>query len=129
MKLIFLIPFLLFGCATYAPQKIRYCADYYLYTEKSKLDAALHNYSGGIKKDAGGFYGIKDNSIHVMKWINPYTLLLTINMEPVYGIILALFILGDKEYMSPSFYYGAIIILITVLANGIIKAKSMTKNH
>lgn len=63
-------------------------------------------------------------SIHVMKWISPYTLLLTINMEPVYGIILALIILGDKEYMSPSFYFGACIILITVIVNGIIKNKN-----
>jgi len=66
-------------------------------------------------------------SIHVMKWIRPYTLLLTINMEPVYGIILALIILGDKEYMSPSFYFGAIIILITVIVNGIIKNKNKNK--
>jgi len=60
-------------------------------------------------------------SLHVMKWISPYTLMLTTNMEPVYGIILALLILGDKEYMSPQFYLGAGIILITVVANGIIK--------
>jgi len=60
-------------------------------------------------------------SVHVMKWISPYTVMLTINMEPVYGIILALWILGDSENMSPQFYYGALIILITVIANGIIK--------
>jgi len=66
-------------------------------------------------------------SIHVMKWISPYTLLLTINMEPVYGIILALIILGEKEYMSPSFYFGAVIILITVIVNGIIKNKNRDK--
>jgi len=66
-------------------------------------------------------------SIHVLKWISPYTVLLTINMEPVYGIILALIILGDKEYMSPSFYLGAIIIIITVIVNGIIKNKKKDK--
>lgn len=62
-------------------------------------------------------------SVHVMKWISPYTLMLTTNMEPVYGILLALLILGEKEYMSPTFYLGAIIILITVIANGIIKTR------
>lgn len=66
-------------------------------------------------------------SIHVLKWISPYTVLLTINLEPVYGIILALIILGDKEYMSPSFYFGAIIIIITVIVNGIIKNKKRDK--
>src|SRR5690606_31054162 len=62
-------------------------------------------------------------SVHVMKWIKPYTVMLSINMEPVYGIILALLILGDKEHMSMQFYYGALIILGTVILNGIIKMK------
>jgi drug/metabolite transporter (DMT)-like permease len=62
-------------------------------------------------------------SVHVMKWISPYTVMLTTNMEPVYGILLALLILGEKEYMSPQFYFGAAIIFITVVANGFIKTK------
>ncbi len=68
-------------------------------------------------------------SIHVMKWLSPYTVMLTINLEPVYGIILALFILKDSEYMKPEFYYGALIILATVVANGIIKTKKRRKNN
>jgi drug/metabolite transporter (DMT)-like permease len=68
-------------------------------------------------------------SIHVMKWISPYTVMLTINMEPVYGIILALIVLGDSENMSPQFYYGAVIILITVIANGIIKITQERKRR
>lgn len=68
-------------------------------------------------------------SLHVMKWISPYTVMLTINMEPVYGILLALLILGDEENMSPQFYYGAAIILITVIANGIIKTRMQRKNR
>ena len=31
-------------------------------------------------------------AVHIMKWISPYTLMLTTNMEPVYGILLALII-------------------------------------
>lgn len=68
-------------------------------------------------------------SIHVMKWISPYTVMLTINMEPVYGIILALIVLGDSENMSPQFYYGAVIILLTVIANGIIKITKERKRR
>ncbi len=60
-------------------------------------------------------------SVHVMRWLSPYTVMLTINLEPVYGILLALFILGSEEYMSPQFYYGAALILGTVIANGIVK--------
>lgn len=62
-------------------------------------------------------------SVKIMKHITPYTVMLTINLEPVYGIILAVIIFGEKEKMSPQFYIGALIILITVIANGILKNK------
>lgn len=68
-------------------------------------------------------------SIHVMRWISPYTVMLTINMEPVYGIILALIILGDSEKMGSQFYYGTILILLTVLANGAIKYQKQRKQR
>jgi drug/metabolite transporter (DMT)-like permease len=67
-------------------------------------------------------------SVKVMKFISPYTVMLTINLEPVYGIILALLIFKDKEKMSSEFYFGAIIILVTVILNGIIKYRLRNKN-
>ena len=66
-------------------------------------------------------------SVKVMKFISPYTVMLTINLEPVYAIVLALFIFGDKEKMKPEFYLGASIVLAVVLINGIIKNKSAIK--
>ncbi|NLN25142.1 MAG: DMT family transporter [Bacteroidetes bacterium] len=66
-------------------------------------------------------------SIYVMRWISPYTVMLTINLEPVYGILLALLILGDSEVMDIEFYYGALIILATVIGNGIIKMRLKRK--
>lgn len=66
-------------------------------------------------------------SVHVMRWLSPYTVMLTINMEPIYGILLALLILGDQESMSTNFYYGAVIIIITVLLNGFLKNRSERK--
>lgn len=62
-------------------------------------------------------------STAIMKFLSPYTVMLTINLEPIYGIILAVLIFKDKEQMSPQFYVGALIILITVLLNGIIKSR------
>ncbi len=62
-------------------------------------------------------------SIEILRKINPFTLILSINLEPVYGIILALLILGDKEKMSPSFYVGALFILLLVILNGIISVR------
>lgn len=66
-------------------------------------------------------------SVKVMKYISPYTVMLTINLEPVYGIILAFIILGDSERMNPLFYIGALIIIATVIANGILKNKGRLK--
>ena len=63
-------------------------------------------------------------SVNLMKWLSPFTLMLTINLEPVYGILLALLVFGDSEYMSGMFYLGAGIILATVLANAYFKAKA-----
>ena len=60
-------------------------------------------------------------SVKIMKHLSPYTVMLTINLEPIYAIILALIIFGDKEKMNPSFYYGASIVLFVVLLNGFIK--------
>lgn len=60
-------------------------------------------------------------SVKVMRSITPYTVMLTINLEPVYAIILALFIFGDSEKMNSTFYLGAFIVLFVVLLNGVLK--------
>ncbi len=67
-------------------------------------------------------------SVQVMKYLSPYTVMLTINMEPVYGIILAVLVFHDKEKMSTSFYVGAVIILTTVIINGILKNRTKKAN-
>ncbi len=60
-------------------------------------------------------------SVHVMRYLSPYTVMLTTNLEPVYGIVLAYLIFGETEKMNTGFYYGAVLILGTVLLNGIFK--------
>lgn len=60
-------------------------------------------------------------SVKVMRFLSPYTVMLTINLEPIYGIILAVLVFQEKEKMNPQFYLGALIILVTVIANGIVK--------
>ncbi len=66
-------------------------------------------------------------AVHVMKVISPYTVILSYNLEPVYGIILAVILFPEKEKMSSNFYYGAAIILITVMLNGLLKNKRLLK--
>jgi drug/metabolite transporter (DMT)-like permease len=60
-------------------------------------------------------------SINVMRKLSPYTVMLTTNLEPVYGIFLAYFIIGDSEQMSLPFYIVSGVILLTVVANGGVK--------
>lgn len=67
-------------------------------------------------------------SVKIMKFISPYTVMLTINLEPIYAIILALIIFGEKEQMNFEFYIGAMIVFMVVLANGIIKNRAQIKN-
>lgn len=68
-------------------------------------------------------------SVAVMRHLSPYTVMLTINLEPVYGILLAFWIFGSEEKMDAGFYYGAAIILSTVILNGILKTKRKIKRQ
>lgn len=67
-------------------------------------------------------------SISVMRHLSPFSIMLGINMEPVYGILLAVLIFGDSERMDVSFYLGSILILISVMINGILKLKNPYKD-
>ncbi len=60
-------------------------------------------------------------SVQVMKFLNPYTVVLTINLEPVYGIMGAYLIFGDAEKMNLSFYLGTLLILAAVFGNALMR--------
>lgn len=67
-------------------------------------------------------------SVDVMRYISPYTVILTYNLEPLYGIALALLLFPETETMSTQFYYGAFLVLATVLADGVLKNYKSHKN-
>ena len=54
-------------------------------------------------------------SVELMKRLSAFSINLIVNLEPVYGIILALIIFGTQEEMSFDFYIGTFLILISVL--------------
>lgn len=68
-------------------------------------------------------------SVDVMRELSPFTVTLTINLEPVYGIILALIIFGSDEAMSPYFYVGTAIILISVVLNGVVRRRARKRQR
>lgn len=58
---------------------------------------------------------------NLLKKMSPFTMVLTNNLEPVYGIVLAVIIFGDKEKMTVQFYLGAMFIVSSVLINAFLK--------
>ena len=62
-------------------------------------------------------------SVEVMKSLSPYSVIMAVNLEPIYSIVLALLLFGESEQMTPSFYIGASIIILTVFFDGYLKTK------
>lgn len=62
-------------------------------------------------------------SVEIMKFFTPFTVIMTNNLEPIYGVLISLLIFGESEKMSSQFYLGAIIILICVFSYPIFKKK------
>ncbi len=65
-------------------------------------------------------------SVEVLKTLSPFTSSISINMEPVYAIFLALFFFGDSEKMTVGFYSGALLIFLTILSNAWFKSRLKT---
>ncbi|MFK8268122.1 DMT family transporter [Capnocytophaga cynodegmi] len=62
-------------------------------------------------------------SIRLMRYISPFTLVLAVNLEPVYGIFFAYLIFGESEHMSVVFYLASAVMLLAIVLNGVIKAR------
>lgn len=60
-------------------------------------------------------------TIEVMKKLGAFTVSLSINLEPVYTILLAIPILHEDKLLSGNFYWGSLLILLLVIANGLYK--------
>jgi drug/metabolite transporter (DMT)-like permease len=59
-------------------------------------------------------------SISILKHFTPFTVIMTNNLEPVYGISFSILLFGTSEFMSWGFYVGAAIILFTVFTYPIV---------
>lgn len=66
-------------------------------------------------------------SVQVMKKISPFTVMLTVNLEPVYGILLAFLIFSESEQMNASFYIGAAILFFIILLFSFLKTRPLYK--
>lgn len=66
-------------------------------------------------------------SVRIMRYLSPFTVVLTISMEPIYGILLALLIFGADEAMPALFYAGFAVVLAMLLANAWVQRRSRAK--
>jgi drug/metabolite transporter (DMT)-like permease len=61
--------------------------------------------------------------IRIMKEISAYVVVLSINLEPIYGIVLAYFIFGASEYMTTGFYFGTLILIFSLFLYPVLERK------
>lgn len=59
--------------------------------------------------------------IHVLRRLSPFTVALTVNLEPVYALILAVIVFPDDAPLTLRFYLGAALLLALVLVNARIR--------
>lgn len=60
-------------------------------------------------------------SVNLAKYISPYTIVLTVNLETVYGIIWAILFFSENKEVKPTFYLGVLIILLAIFLNSYLK--------
>ncbi len=60
-------------------------------------------------------------AVDLAKHISPYTIVLTVNLETVYGIIWAILFFHENNEVKPSFYIGVLIILMAIFLNSYLK--------
>ena len=57
--------------------------------------------------------------IEIMKKLGAFTVSLSINLEPVYTLFLAVFILKENKFLGFDFYVGSLIIVFVVVVNAL----------
>jgi drug/metabolite transporter (DMT)-like permease len=62
-------------------------------------------------------------STNLLKQLSPFTVTLTVNLETVYGIIIAYLLWKQSEQMTIEFYIATIIILAVIILNAVLKTK------
>ena len=60
-------------------------------------------------------------SLQALRKVTAFTMGLALNLEPVYGIILAVVFAGEGRYMTFDFLLGALTILVTVVLHTMYK--------
>lgn len=65
-------------------------------------------------------------SLKALKYINAFAINLVFNMEPLYGIVMAIFILKEQKELSLGFYLGSFIIMAAIFTYPMLKNRLST---
>ena len=66
-------------------------------------------------------------SIKVLRHLSSFTVMMIINLEPIYGIILSILIWKDEAFLSLNFYVGFVIVLSSILMDTFYKRNKETE--
>ncbi len=66
-------------------------------------------------------------ALRSLKYLSAFAANLTYNLEPVYGILLAWFILKENEQLTTGFYIGAVIIMLAVFMYPVLKRRLVSE--
>jgi len=66
-------------------------------------------------------------AINLTKKLPVFFIQLALNLEPLYGIVLALIVFGDREVMGWNFYLGTLIIISSVVIYPLLKKRTSTQ--
>ncbi|MDQ6813038.1 MAG: DMT family transporter [Bacteroidota bacterium] len=69
-----------------------------------------------------------DLSLQALQKVSAFTQNLTLNLEPVYGVILAFVVYNENKYLSKWFYYGFALILLAVVLQMLRVTRSRKKS-
>ena len=61
--------------------------------------------------------------VEILKKIDPLTVIITNNLEPIYGVVFSIILFGESEMMSSGFYAGASVLLFAVFTYPFFKRK------
>lgn len=66
-------------------------------------------------------------ALRSLRYLTAFASNLTVNLEPVYGISLAYFLLDDRQELNPGFYWGTLLILLAVFSYPFLRKRNKRK--
>ncbi|MCX7743123.1 MAG: DMT family transporter [Flavobacteriales bacterium] len=63
------------------------------------------------------------STVFVLKKLSAYTVVMAINLEPIYGTLMAAFIFNEYNELHPGFYAGSILIILSVFVYSLYKQR------